>query len=462
MPRRLKLDARLGLAALLAATPPFAAKALADDAAPVADTLSAISSAPPAVPSSASNSIPISPVVSGLSSGPNAATGLPIGGFLVYPQIFLGGIYNDNLYTAETDRVGGLGFEITPSIFAIDDQGVHKTTLSLNADATIYGASHASPTTGQSPTNVSGSATLDHTWKPEGDLTIDVIAGFIRQSGAFGTFGATGTNFVTESTLATSAASQQYWNEVTGALVVDKEFGDLWYLRGGFGVQDITYEPPPPGSPILLQSGVNYNGFVRGGYRVAAPFSVFVEVDGNAARYQNEWYNTNASRVVGGISSDQVGLFRGEVYAGYQWENSTNDNFGSVTAPAYGATVFYYPTRYLTLEATLQNGFGSAALYGLTPSFGAPSGDTVEGRFQADYALSPIWTASVRAGWARTTWSGRSLEETAWTFGGSLSYNYWRNLSVTLNYQYTGATASQTTAVSYTQNLVSAGLTYRY
>ena len=165
--------------------------------------------------------------------------------------------------------------------------------------------------------------------------------------------------------------------------------------------------------------------------------------------------------MVGGLSSDLISLFRGEIYAGYQWQDSARGTFGAVGAPAYGAKITYYPTPYLTIAASVDQAFGSAAVQTAATS-GSPSGDTVQGRLQIDYSLAEYWTASARAGYARTTWSNSPLVESAWTLGGGFSYNFWRNVALTLNYQYTATAANQAGVTTYEQNLVSAGMTYHY
>ena len=165
--------------------------------------------------------------------------------------------------------------------------------------------------------------------------------------------------------------------------------------------------------------------------------------------------------MIGGLSSDQIGLFKGEIYAGYQKEFSADGTFGAVAAPTYGAKLTYYTTRYLTLAASLDQSFGSAAVQTLTPT-GAPSGDTVQARFQADYTLAQYWSANFRAGYARTSYSANPLVQSEWTVGGGVSYDFWRNVALTLNYQYTATAANLATTPGYRQDLVSAGMTYRY
>ncbi len=448
-----RCGAYLTIAGALALPLP-AEKALADNSAPTATA--------PAAPLRGT----MTPLAIDVASGPNPQTGLPVYGFLVYPSVFVGGVYNSNVYQTGNGQVGSGGFEITPSVTAVNDQGVHKTTLTLNADASFYpAASRPSPTTGQSPTNVTGTVIADHNWRPANDLTVDILGAFVRQNGIFGAFGSAGPSFVTSTVLATSAGSQQYWNELAGVVSVEKSFADRWSLRGGVAVEAIGYNPPPANAIATSQSNVNYNAFVRASYGITPVIRGFVEVDGGLSNYQGNLYNSDTYRVVAGLNSDMIGLFRGEVYAGFQKQFSLNNAFASGQAPAFGATLFYYPTRALTVAASVEQGFGSAtAVRGSNPASATATGggDTLQARLEADYNLSNYWTAALRAGWARTTWLYSPLIETAWTLGGSLNYNFWRNFSMTLNYQYTWTGANQSGIYAYAQNLISAGITYRY
>ena len=445
--RRLAYGSRscLALAGILALAG-SAATARADDAAPGA------SAAPPASAAAAALGVP---------TGPNPETGLPAGGFLVYPSIFAGVVYNDNLYATQDSRKAALGMIFSPNVTAVDDQGLHKTTLTLSGDAELYPDQPRAPVSGEpSPTNVTGIVGLEHVWTAAEDLTIDAKAAFTRQYGIFGSFLAAGSTWATSPTVTNVTGYTQYSNQISGAISIEKKFSDQWFLRGGVGVQDIVYEGAPLGV-ASAQSGSDYNGFLRTGFWLTPQVNAFVEGGGDVRRYRDSWYDSNAYRVIGGLSSDLISLFRGEVYAGYQYQTSANGTFGAVGAPAYGARIIYYPTPYLTIAASLDQAFGSAAVQtAATP--GSPSGDTVQGRLQIDYGLAEYWTASARAGYARTTWSNSPLVESAWTLGGGFSYNFWRNVALTLNYQYTATSANQAGVTTYEQNLVSTGMTYHY
>jgi hypothetical protein len=409
---------------------------------------------------------PSSDAAAALSLQPayDPSQGINAGGFLLYPTLFVGGIYNSNVYSTSSNPKGALGVVITPALNGIDDQGLHKTSFYFNATADLYpglSSTSGSSTLGQAyPNNIVGAVGIDHTWRPAPDVIVDGSVSYSRQDSLFGPVNTNNLSFVSTSTTVNVTPFQQTSNTAAANLSVEKEFGSGFFLRGGLGVQDLGYEPPPSGYSSTLSS-LTYTGFLRAGYRITPQVVAFVEVDDNIIQYTNNWYNSNSYRVIGGLSSDLIGLFRGEVFAGFQEQYSLNDNFGSTSAPAFGASLYYYPTRYLTLGATVNDAFGSAAVEnGVTP--GSPSSTTVEGRFQVQYKMFEYWSANAFAGYGQTDYSNSSQRDATWTLGAGLSYDFWRNVGVAVNYQYLATNSNVASTPGYSQNMVTAGLTYRY
>ena len=192
----------MSLAAVLPLVMAFAPAARADDAA---------TATPP--PSSQSSAV----AALGVQTGPDPAEGLPIAGFLVYPSLFAGVIYNDNIYPTQDDHKAALGFAFAPNLTAIADEGLHTTTLTLNADVEIYPGHTRAPLGVASPAQVSGGASLQHVWTPAQDLTIDVAAGFIRKYGLFGSLLAAGSDFVSGASAANVATYPQFSNQFSGS-----------------------------------------------------------------------------------------------------------------------------------------------------------------------------------------------------------------------------------------------------
>jgi hypothetical protein len=197
---------------------------------------------------------------------------------------------------------------------------------------------------------------------------------------------------------------------------------------------------------------------------VTPAISGFVEGDVDIQRRGIASDNADIYGAVAGLSSDLISLFRGEIYAGYQRETSVAGGFAATSAPTYGGQIYYYPTPYLTLSASLNQSFsftaGASAATSATP---AASPDLLQARFEADYAMAAYWRATASIGWARTTLASTSGGNvSAWVANAELDYDFWRNLDITLAYQFSELDASGGTLRGYVQNVTTLGLTYKY
>jgi len=420
--------------------------------------------------------------------GPNPEEGLAIDGWLVYPSLFVGSVFNDNIYATAYDRRSAVGVRVRPSIQAGVDNGLHKTTAYLSADAQLYPGlgSHyrllPTPTTDVDPTNVTGRAGLNHIWSPFSDLSVYFTADYTRQNGLFGSNFGAGAPAVYVPAGYTVSASQQFSNQISGSVAVEKKISD-WFVRGSTGVQYVAYDSRPNGYRPLLaasgdaQNGLSYTASLRGGVWLSPLIYGFVEPALDLRRYENSISDTNGYRIIGGFGSDLVSLFRGEVYGGYQ-SQSSEQNFlgGTVSKPTYGARLLYYPTPYLTFTATVDQTLAAAAApTALATRLGqwSPASLNTQSKLQVDYAFSPFWTAYVRGGYGETRWTNSLRGDTAWAAGVGVNYTFWRNMAITLDYQFqkTSSNAgglfnvlgfSNSTGWGYVQNVVSAGVTYRY
>ena len=106
---------------------------------------------------------------------------------------------------------------------------------------------------------------------------------------------------------------------------------------------------------------------------------------------------------------------------------------------------------------------------------------TLSAKLQADYAVTEYWTSYARIGWGESrngaylnygtvipSWT-YGTTTTVWGAGLGTSYTFYRNLALTLEYSFSKSVMpGATTLVNWwvprnvTQNMVSAGLTYKY
>src|SRR5262249_3410481 len=160
----------------------------------------------------------------------------------------------------------------------------------------------------------------------------------------------------------------------------------------------------------------------------------------------------------GGVgSADPESLFRGEVFGGYQAQhqvdglgvlvdvngvpivvNGLNALSGIPTethSAIYGGALASYPTRDLPLVAQLDQTLGVSTTLSPTLPAGVPLLAT-NAILQANYNIAQWWWIGARAGYTRAQFYGLDRRDNGWMAGGSFNYEVWRNLLLTLDYQY--------------------------
>src|SRR5260221_10711979 len=69
---------------------------------------------------------------------------LPIGGWLLYPSLFVGGLYDTNPAQSATSKTSSFGGRVVPSLLAEATDGINKSTYYGMLDARAYSADAAS------------------------------------------------------------------------------------------------------------------------------------------------------------------------------------------------------------------------------------------------------------------------------------------------------------------------------
>ena len=389
----------------------------------------------------------------GVVNGPSAETGLPIGPFLAYPQLTIGGVYNDNLYPAATRRQAAVGLRAAPSVTALDDEGLHRTSLYFNAEAELYPGADV-PAAMKTPINLF--AGVSESWAPTPGLGFDARASFSRQN-SLAQAAATGTGFVAGPSVLNLTPANPFLDHTEADLTLQRDLGDGFFVRAGGRVEDLVYENAPSGGNY---GGRSYAASLRAGYALTPTLTGFLEADANFQRRANAAFGADVESLSAGLSSDLISLFRGEIHAGWQRQTSPGGRFAATAAPTYGASLTYYPTPYLTLTLGLDRSFAFTAAAPVTAA-GAPAASpgVWQARLSADYALAAYWRASASTSWLRSSTAGAG--QTAWGAGATFSYTFWRNLDLTLADQFSRFGGSGGIR-GYDQNVTSLGVTYKY
>jgi hypothetical protein len=440
--------------------------------------------------------------------GPSPDKGLPVAGWLLYPSFTSGVVFNDNVYATSTRRISALGLRFRPRLGATLDNGIHQIDLDFSADVQTYPGTDSSKAVYLfggylvQPSYVTAQASLRHQWKPLTDVTVET-AGSVRRAGGASTL-LYGDLSGSSSEGVFSAINQnlpyafysglQYYNRFGGGISVEKQIEGLWFIRASAGAQSLVYDNLPANNTFL--NSTSYYATLRGGYQVTPLLRAYVEAGPSRNIYSRPTWNSLGYHVVGGLESDMIGLFKGEVHAGYQSLTRPNVGLtggsGSFSSPNFGGNIHYYPLPYLDISAGFQQSIGwGAPPSTLSQTFGVASrNQTWQALAEVKYSFSSYWSAYLRGGYGETKWSGGSgafggqqgihVRSLAINLGGS--YDFWRNISLTLDYQLTKAIgflalcnsvnvgvfgnpfafAQADYASGFVQNQIFAGLSYRY
>jgi hypothetical protein len=418
--------------------------------------------------------------------------GLEVSGWKLFPKIYVGGVWDDNVHqqptgVPDTSRTGA---RAVPYIAAIYDGGIHRTTAYGVADARFFDASTLSATAG-----------LTHRYEAMRDLVFFSFVNYTRQTDLFTSAlnfnnNAIGPTISVESSIpivlnpfgTTPTVNPSAYNQYTGGGSVTKNFDNTGSVALAATVFHIGFDNTgnlPLGSPFQTSlDGTSYwvTGRIAG--NVTPSVYVFAESSGIFQRFNNSSFDTNGYRVIGGIggAADPASLIRGEIYGGYQAQELVNGSgilldangvpitVNGVGIPSaiprntstdiIGGRLYYYPTRYWTVIASFEETLSVSTTVSPTTPAGIPLLAT-NAILQTNYNISQWWWVGARMGYTRSKFFEFDRLDTGWMAGASFNYEIWRNLLLTLDYQYS-TVHSDALLADFTRNVYSVGLTYKY
>jgi hypothetical protein len=424
-------------------------------------------------------------------TGQYEESGLEVNGWKLFPKVFVGAVWDSNFNQQQTEVPHSSSIEVraVPYLAAIYDGGIQKTTVYGTADARFFNADTVSATAG-----------LTHRYEALRDLIVTSYVNYTRQTDLFTSAlnfnnNAIGPTISVESSIplilnpfgATPTVNRSAYNQYTGGGSITKNFDNSGSVSLAATVFHISFDNTgnlPLGSPFQTSlDGTSYwvTGRIAG--NVTPLFYVFAESSGIFQRFNNSSFDTNGYRVIGGVGgADPGSLIRGEIYGGYQAQELVNGSgivldangipitVNSVGIPStiprdtssdiLGGRLYYYPTRYWTVIAAFDETLTVSTTVSPTTPAGIPLLAT-NAILQTNYNLSQWWWVGARMGYTRSQFFGFDRLDTGWMAGASFNYEIWRNLLLTLDYQYSSV-HSNAVFSDFTRNVYTAGLTYKY
>ena len=384
-----------------------------------------------------------------------AEDALVLGDWLVYPSAFVGGLYDSNI-NQTSNAQSSFGARLVPSFLAENDGGVSKTTLYGTADGRIYtnqGSSNANA--------VDVNTGVTEQYQPLEDWTLTGQGNYTRQKDLFNTLAVThSAQSLTSTGVGLSpTVNPQSYNQFSGSGSVQKNFSQAFAILTG-SISNITYDKTA-GAVAPSPDSSTYDATLRGGYWITPALYGYLEGGYDWRDQATSSLSSSGYRTIAGIGTDQIGLVRGEIFGGWQAETYRTSALGTTSGAVYGARGYYYPLPELTLDLTVDEALGVSTLAATPGSVLGTSTKVTEALATADYTISQRWSASGRGGYIHTDYVGATRRDDAWTVGSTLSYNFIRNVALTLDYQHVEL-SSNAALQSFTRDVATVGATLKY
>jgi len=421
--------------------------------------------------------------------GPPPSTGaIPFNGWLLYPTLDLFSQYSNNYFLSPQSKISGWGFGESPSLTAEWSNGIHTTTLYGDFSHIDY------PTQNEINTN-DGQATFTQKYAPLRDLSFTFLADYTHKTVAPSLFSATPTavavpttsvlpngNTVLPNGLIVSPAGQVVGQSNPGLIVngisvvnpydqyttsaqMDKIFAD-----GSLSLNDTlrrTDFATITAQDFTSNATSESSSFWLGPVFYAYTTATFVTNQATNPTPSSQYYT-----VQGGLGTRQFGLFKASLYYGHQGSDSDGSPWAG--GAEYGAKLSYYPTPIWTIAAAVDRTINIAPAQTVASNFAinipvptavlvplSSSAAITTTTLQSNYQLTPLWAISGVLGYTHVQDIGSPTWEDAWLTDLILKYDLRRNLTISLEYQYSNLITNVPFA-NANRNLVTMSALYKF
>lgn len=392
--------------------------------------------------------------------------------WFLYPSVDVSALNSNNYLLTPTGKLAGWAFGVSPAITAEWSNGIHSTTLFGSYDHVQYLSNEAATTD-------DGEATLTQRYAPLRDLNFTFLGDYTHHTFALNLINAIPSPTVTTATVSlpsgnlvlpngvivspsgqivgqnvpaptTSASSiVNPYDSFTGTAKVQKYLGDgVWTL--GASIQRTDYEQQASALEDFTASTFSEDGT----FWVGPMFYLYS--NGAFSLHEGTGPNadSNAYRVIGGIGTREIGLFRAALYFGYQGSETSGSS--PAGGDVFGGSLGYDPMPSLTIRGTVDVTINKAAetvapsMLALNIPVPSPlqvpitsSSKTFAAALTPEYKIAPQWSLTGLFGYQRVEFEGSSELSEAWVGDATLRFDIRRDLTLSWEYQYSSIVSNQ-------------------
>jgi hypothetical protein len=370
-----------------------------------------------------------------------SAKGLPLGGFRLYPTLYLGAGETDNVYATETNTSSDSFWQVNPSVALRSDWGRDSLAVYGGSQTTLYDKFSTENITNW---DVGSAGRLD-IWN-DSDLRANVYYDALHEPR---------TSPNEPGDVAKPTAYALFHSDAAFDIKPDR-FG----ITVGGAVDDYNYQNTPlVGGGELDNAGRDediYTGYGRASYDFSPGYSAFLGVS-----YEDRSFLNHAA--LGGLDRDSTGyhvdlgsqffishLVQGQVFVGYL-SQTFKSPFSNINAVDYGANINWYASPLLTVH------LGASRTIDDTTLFGASASDDQTAYVSADYELLRNVIIQGQVGYMDQKFIGISRDDKIPVGNLQATWLINHNVSLVGQYQYNHRN-SDAAFSDYTQNTFTLGV----
>lgn len=303
-----------------------------------------------------------SPVTAGPSRRPirkaqpiDAVEAVEVGSFLVYPDVNLVGMYDDNVYFSNSEKLGDWAAILSPVVFAQSVWDRHAVTLSASADVTRY---H----------NFETESTDDFRASAEGRYD------FSSTANVFGGVRMAREHEDRESPDSRNGVSPTQYKNGRAYAGIYRHFGRIGIRLGGtaqrLDFRDVAFTMGRINMDDRDRS--QFTAGLRVMYEASPSFEPYFQVAADARRYSNDpddlgyFRDSDGMRYLLGARILKAGRVKAELFGGYAAQRYEDSRFNDIRTPTAGANVLFQATPDTSLSLYLDRTVEETTLTGVS------------------------------------------------------------------------------------------------
>lgn len=366
--------------------------------------------------------------------------GIRAGAFLIFPELAIDEIYNDNIFAENNDETDDFITSVQPEVTIESNWSRHALAIAGGADFGFY-AQNSDENYQDWYAATNGRLDVSR------DLALYLGGGAARRHEVRGTSEETG------------GSEPTVYYEYNAFGRYDQSFDRLGLTVDAlFDRVDYT-NTPAEGDADLLNNDRDRNVYstpIRLGFEITPDYEAFVRATPNIRRYDQTPDDADVDRdswgysVAGGVSLDLGGITFGEIYGGYLQQFYEDSDLDTVSAPTFGGLLTWNATTLTTVTLAIER----AVLE--TTDAGASGYISTAGELTVDHEL--LRNVILSAGGSVTNNDYEGTNRTDWFYIGNVGARYLlnRNLYLSAGYLFRHRTSNEVN--NFDQNLIRIGL----